>query len=105
MTMAQTFTDLQATPLDEGAVGELLTVQDAARFLNVSVSWVYEHVRDDSKDRLPVLKLGKYLRFDQSDLRAYIDATREAGPPLRGSGCRPVALFRTRKKEFKNGRC
>ena len=78
MTMAQTYTDLQATPLDEDAVGELLTVQDAARFLNVTVSWVYEHVRDDADDRLPVLKLGKYLRFDQRDLRAYIDAKREA---------------------------
>ena len=78
MAMAQTYSELQATPLDEDAVGELLTVQDAARFLNVTVSWIYEHVRDDATDRLPVLKLGKYLRFDQRDLRAYIDAKREA---------------------------
>jgi excisionase family DNA binding protein len=78
MTMAQTYTDLRATPLDEDAVGELLTVQDAARFLNVTVSWIYEHVRDEATDRLPVLKLGKYLRFDPRDLRAYIDAKREA---------------------------
>lgn len=78
MAMTQTYTELQATPLDEDAVGELLTVQDTARFLNVTVSWVYEHVRDDSNDRLPVLKLGKSLRFDQRDLRAYIDAKREA---------------------------
>ena len=56
----------------------LLTVQDAARFLNVSVSWIYEHVRDGAEDRLPVVKLGKYLRFDQRDLRDYIDAKREA---------------------------
>ena len=59
-------------------VGELLTPQDAARFLNVALSWIYEHVREDAKDRLPVLKLGKYLRFDQRDLRAYIDAKRDA---------------------------
>lgn len=63
---------------DDDAVSELLTVQDAARFLNVTVSWIYEHVRDDATDRLPVLKLGKYLRFDLRDLRAYIDAKREA---------------------------
>ena len=56
----------------------LLTVQDAARFLNVSVSWIYEHVRDGAEDRLPVVKLGKYLRFDQRDLRDYIDAKRDA---------------------------
>jgi excisionase family DNA binding protein len=78
MTHAQTDTDLQATPLTEDAVGELLTVRDAARYLKVTVSWIYEHVRDDAEDRLPVLKLGKYLRFDLRDLRAYIDAKREA---------------------------
>jgi excisionase family DNA binding protein len=57
------------------AIGdELLTVHDAARFLNVSVSWVYEHTREDADDRLPFVKLGKYLRFDRADLRAYVDA-------------------------------
>ncbi len=59
------------------AIGdELLTVHDAARFLNVSVSWVYEHTREGADDRLPFVKLGKYLRFDRADLRAYIDAKR-----------------------------
>lgn len=59
------------------AIGdELLTVHDAARFLNVSVSWVYEHTRDGADDRLPFVKLGKYLRFDRTDLRAYVDAKR-----------------------------
>ena len=56
----------------------LLTVQDAARFLNVTVSWVYEHTRDDTQDRLPFVKLGKYLRFHRTDLRAYVDAKRAA---------------------------
>lgn len=61
------------------AIGdELLTVHDAARFLNVSASWVYEHTRDNADDRLPFVKLGKYLRFDRTDLRAYIDAKRAA---------------------------
>jgi excisionase family DNA binding protein len=54
----------------------LLTPQDAARFLKVSVSWVYEHVRPECQDRLPAVKLGKYLRFDARDLRAYVDAKR-----------------------------
>jgi excisionase family DNA binding protein len=59
------------------AIGdELLTVHDAARLLNVSVSWIYEHTRDEAEDRLPFVKLGKYLRFDRSDLRAYVDAKR-----------------------------
>ena len=78
MAMTQTYADLNETPLREDATGELLTVQDAARVLNVTVSWIYEHVRDDAKDRLPVIKLGKYVRFDPNDLRAYIDAKRDA---------------------------
>ena len=56
----------------------LMTVQEAARFLNVTVSWIYEHVRPQADDHLPVLKLGKYLRFDPRDLREYVDAKREA---------------------------
>jgi excisionase family DNA binding protein len=67
------------SPLGE----ELLTVHQAARVLNVSVSWVYEHTRTDSDERLPCVKLGKYLRFDQRDLHAYIDAKRAA------SRCQP----------------
>lgn len=70
---AQPRADTDATiSLGEG----LLTVHDAARLLNVSVSWVYEHSRDDAQDRLPFVKLGKYVRFDRADLRAYIDTKR-----------------------------
>jgi excisionase family DNA binding protein len=62
------------TPLEH----ELLTVHDAARFLNVTISWVYEHTRRKAEDRLPFVKLGKYIRFDQADLRAYVDRKRRA---------------------------
>jgi excisionase family DNA binding protein len=61
-----------------GDSGDLLTVQETARYLKVSVSWVYEDVRPDAEDRVPVVKLGKYLRFDRRDLLAYIDAKRAA---------------------------
>jgi excisionase family DNA binding protein len=57
---------------------QLLTVRDAARLLNVTVSWVYEHTRDDAEDRLPFVKLGKYVRFDRTDLREYVNAKRQA---------------------------
>ena len=62
--------------LDPGEDDALLTVQDTARLLKVSVTWVYEHVRPDTEDRLPFVKLGKYLRFDRRDLKAFIDAKR-----------------------------
>jgi excisionase family DNA binding protein len=57
---------------------DLLTVQETARFLKVNASWIYEHVRPEAGDPLPVVKLGKYLRFDRRDLHAYIDAKRTA---------------------------
>ena len=59
-----------------GGDDALLTVQDAARFLKVPISWVYEHVRPDSQDRLPVVKIGKYVRFNRRDLQMYIEAKR-----------------------------
>jgi excisionase family DNA binding protein len=68
--------ELETTINSELVDDTLLTVHDAARFLKVSVTWVYEHVRPDAGDRLPVMKLGKYLRFDRRDLQAYIDAKR-----------------------------
>ena len=57
---------------------ELLTVREAARVLKVTVSWIYEHVRPEAEDPLPVVKLGKYLRFDPRDLQTYINAKRDA---------------------------
>jgi hypothetical protein len=70
--------ELETTPAPVHDVNDdsLLTVHETARFLRVSVSWVYEHVRPEAHDRLPVVKLGKYLRFDTRDLRAYVDAKR-----------------------------
>lgn len=66
-----------ATSRTTNATGdELLTVRDTARLLKVSVTWVYEHARPESRDRLPFVKIGKYLRFDARDLRAYVDAKR-----------------------------
>ena len=83
MRVAESTTDTLLPPGDAAAsvnaeLTELLTVQEAARFLKVIVSWVYEHVRPETEDRLPFIKLGKYLRFDPRDLCAYIDAKRDA---------------------------
>jgi excisionase family DNA binding protein len=79
--MAMTTGDLheiEDLTASEDHFADLLTVQETARFLKVSVSWIYEHVRPGVEDRLPVVKLGKYLRFDRRDLLAYIDAKRAA---------------------------
>ena len=55
---------------------ELLTVTDVAALLKVSKSWVYEHTRSRGtprSDRLPHIKIGKYVRFDPQLVRAFLD--------------------------------
>lgn len=52
---------------------ELLTVQEVAAFLRVPVSWVYERTRRRGNERLPHLKMGKYLRFRHQDIVEWLD--------------------------------
>jgi excisionase family DNA binding protein len=55
---------------------ELLTVADVAAILKVTKSWVYEHTRSrgiPGAERLPHVKVGKYVRFEARALRAFIE--------------------------------
>jgi len=64
-----------ATPLDDGDLHELLTVEDVAALLKVSRSWVYEHTRARGTartERLPYIKIGKYKRFDPRSVREFL---------------------------------
>ena len=73
--------DLLAKPI--GAVRDhaLLTVEDVAELLNVPVSWVYEHTRKRALDRIPGFRLGKYWRFREADVLAWIERQRVGGRP------------------------
>jgi excisionase family DNA binding protein len=54
---------------------ELLTVADVAALLRVSKSWVYEHTRSRGtprSERLPYVKVGKYVRFEAQAIREFI---------------------------------
>jgi excisionase family DNA binding protein len=53
-----------------------LTIQEAADFLRVPVSWLYERTRTNS---VPHVKLGKYVRFDRDELTAWVDELRRDG--------------------------
>jgi excisionase family DNA binding protein len=55
---------------------ELLTVTEIARTLNVPVSWVYERTRRRGAERIPHLKLGKYLRFEIDTVRSWLNGLR-----------------------------
>ncbi len=50
----------------------LLTVPEVAELLRVPVSWVYERTRRRSLDRLPGYRLGKYWRFNQNEVLAWV---------------------------------
>jgi len=52
----------------------LLTVPEVAALLHVPESWVYDHVRQGCSNPLPVIRIGKYLRFRMSDLAVYINS-------------------------------
>lgn len=53
---------------------ELLTIQQAAKFLNLSVATLYSKV---SKNELPVMKRSKRLYFSSSELMEYLKAGRK----------------------------
>lgn len=56
---------------------ELLTVTDVAELLRVPVSWVYDRTRRRGIERIPHLKLGKYLRFRPSEVREWLQRLQE----------------------------
>jgi excisionase family DNA binding protein len=55
-------------------VEHLLTPEEAAEILRVKLSWLYQHTRRRSQDRIPFIKVGRYLRFCEADLAAYIES-------------------------------
>jgi len=55
---------------------DLLTVQEVADILKVPVSWVYERTRRRGLDRIPGFRLGKYWRFREADVLAWLDRQR-----------------------------
>src|SRR5713101_2585700 len=50
----------------------LLTVTELARRLSVSSDWIYDRVRSEASDPLPVLRLGRSLRFDLNEVEAHL---------------------------------
>lgn len=58
-----------------------VTIEDAARFLAVPLSWLYDAA---SKGRVPSRKIGKYRRFRISELDTW--AKGEADPLVLSQG-------------------
>lgn len=47
--------------------GELITVQELAKKLNVPVSWVYQRTRF-GQEAIPHVRIGKYMRFELNEV-------------------------------------
>lgn len=73
-------TDLHAAPQRAATGGregtQLLTVGEVAEMLQVPVSWVYGRMRKRCADRIPGFRLGKYWRFSEQDVTAWLQARR-----------------------------
>ncbi len=54
----------------------LLNAEQAGELLGVPASWLLAQARDD---RVPHVRLGRYVRFDRDELAAWI-GTRARGP-------------------------
>jgi excisionase family DNA binding protein len=62
------------TPYVSPDLETLLTVHDVAQILKVPVSWVYTRTRRRSRDRIPGFRLGKYWRFEEAQVRRWLES-------------------------------
>ena len=66
----------QSAPRVSPEAEALLTVHEVAELLRVPVSWVYERTRRRGMERLPHIKIGKYLRFRLREVESYLENLR-----------------------------
>lgn len=60
-----------STPVDPN---HILTLSELAERLKVSERWIYEKSRRRCQDPLPVIRIGRYLRFHWLDVSAWMRA-------------------------------
>ncbi len=64
--------DKGATGRERAERGRLLTIKEVAELLRVPVSWVYGRTRRRALERLPGYRLGKYWRFSEDEVLAWV---------------------------------
>ena len=65
-------------------MSKLVGPTEAARILGMSVPWVYAHA-EGREPRLPVIRLGRKLKFDLDDLEEFLREQKALGkePPAK----------------------
>jgi len=51
---------------------ELLTIKELSQRLKVPVSWLYSRTRERGEGTIPLMRVGKYLRFSYEDVRQWL---------------------------------
>jgi len=73
---ASAATPQAATGQERENNNQLLTVHEVAELLRVPVSWVYGRTRKRSLERLPGYRIGKYWRFREDEIHAWVERQR-----------------------------
>lgn len=57
----------------------IITPDELAERLKVPATWVYEKTRRraGNKNRLPAMRIGRYLRFSWADVSAWLESTKQ----------------------------
>jgi excisionase family DNA binding protein len=61
---------------------ELMTVDEVAAMLKVKVSWVYDRIASRHPERLPHIRLGRYVRFERAAVLEFVQHQRKAYAPF-----------------------
>ena len=48
---------------------ELITISELSQKLKVPVSWLYSRTRERGEGTIPLMRVGKYLRFNYDEVR------------------------------------
>ena len=56
---------------------KLLSVRELAEQLGVSADWVYSHLDGQHQPQLPVVRLGRHVRFRPEDIERWLDGQRK----------------------------
>ena len=70
----------------------LLSADEVAELLNVPVRWVRDKTRDGT---IPSVPLGRYVRYDELDVVAWIDSCKSGGRLANWQRLRPRQYQRT----------
>lgn len=53
-------------------MADFLTPNEMAEILRTPLSWIYSQTRKKGKDTIPMIRVGKYMRFKKEEVLGWI---------------------------------